>query len=123
MAVRVGPMSPVRRCVSRRLAVWCAALVVALVAAAPARAQVSTFDLSGTISDDQGGVLPGVTVTARNEETGTTRSAVTDAAGATLSRRCRRKAAGKSPRSSPASARSGDRRCVSRRTPSPSSTS
>ena len=81
MALRVGPMHPVTRRVSRRLVAWGAALLVTLVAAAPARAQVSTFDLSGTVSDDQGGVLPGVTVTVRNEETGISRSAVTDSAG------------------------------------------
>ena len=38
--------------------------------AAPLAAQVSTFDLGGVIKDAQGGVLPGVTVTMRNEKHG-----------------------------------------------------
>src|SRR3954467_8319572 len=50
-------------------------IVVAIgVSATPLRAQVSTFDLSGVIKDEQGAVLPGVTVTMRNEATGLTRS-------------------------------------------------
>ena len=57
-----------------------AALALALVAAAAA-AQVSTFDLSGVIKDEQGGVLPGVSVTMRNEASGQTRTVVTDASG------------------------------------------
>ena len=59
----------------------CVALVVAVLPMASAEAQVSTFDLSGTVKDDQGGVLPGVTVTVRNEETGLTRTVVTDQVG------------------------------------------
>jgi outer membrane receptor protein involved in Fe transport len=65
----------------RQLQALCVALAVALVPIARADAQVSTFDLSGTVKDDQGGVLPGVTVTARNEQTGATRTVVTDAVG------------------------------------------
>jgi hypothetical protein len=57
------------------------AFVLAIAAFSPASAQVSTFDLSGTVKDDQGGVLPGVTVTVRNEQTGITRSVVTDDVG------------------------------------------
>lgn len=49
--------------------------------AAPLAAQVSTFDLSGVIKDPQGGVLPGVTVTMRNESTGLARTVVTDTNG------------------------------------------
>src|SRR5947208_8247275 len=45
------------------------------------RADITRFDLSGTITDNTGGVLPGVTVTLKNVDTGSTRSAVTDAAG------------------------------------------
>ncbi|HUE90159.1 MAG TPA: TonB-dependent receptor [Vicinamibacterales bacterium] len=48
---------------------------------ANAAAQVSTFDLSGTVRDAQGGVLPGVTVSVRNEETGVSRVVVSDEAG------------------------------------------
>ena len=56
--------------------VFAAALVVR-----PASADVTRFDLSGIVTDATGGVLPGVTVAARNTDTGFTRSAVTDAAG------------------------------------------
>jgi outer membrane receptor protein involved in Fe transport len=59
----------------------CVALVLALLPIASVEAQVSTFDLSGTIKDDQGGVLPGVNVTVRNAETGLSRTVVTDQAG------------------------------------------
>ncbi len=65
----------------RRLGILCAAFVLALVTASTTFAQVSTFDLSGTVKDDQGGVLPGVTVTVRNEQTGITRTVVTDDVG------------------------------------------
>jgi carboxypeptidase family protein/TonB-dependent receptor-like protein len=44
-----------------------------------ARAQEAT--LSGTVNDTQGGVLPGVTITATNEDSGNTFLAVTDGAG------------------------------------------
>jgi hypothetical protein len=57
-------------------------LAVALGAiAVPLAAQVSTFDLSGVIKDEQGGVLPGVTVTMRNEATGLARTVVSDSNG------------------------------------------
>ena len=65
----------------RPLQILCVALALTLVPLSPASAQVSTFDLSGTVKDDQGGVLPGVTVTVRNEQTGTTRAVVTDQVG------------------------------------------
>jgi len=44
-------------------------------------AQVTTGSISGTISDDSGASLPGVTVTGRNIATGATRTSVTDSAG------------------------------------------
>ena len=37
--------------------------------------------LTGAVEDPSGGVLPGVTITARNAQTGTTRTAVTDGSG------------------------------------------
>src|SRR3954469_3866001 len=49
--------------------------------AAPLAAQVSTFDLSGVVKDAQGGVLPGATVTMRNESTGLSRTVVSDTNG------------------------------------------
>jgi hypothetical protein len=52
-----------------------------LIASAPVRADITRFDLSGVITDSTGGVLPGVTVTLKNADTGQVRSAVTDADG------------------------------------------
>src|SRR5262245_42323381 len=65
----------------RRLRILGVALALALAPLSRAQAQTSTFDLSGTVKDDQGGVLPGATVTARNEQTGTVRTVVTDQTG------------------------------------------
>src|SRR5581483_4121741 len=55
--------------------------VLALVAAfaAPAFAQIEGGSIGGTIKDEQGGVLPGVSVTAQGVDA--TLTAVTDAAG------------------------------------------
>src|SRR5687768_13864553 len=58
-----------------------ATLLCVTVLAAPALAQSTGGSLLGTITDDQGGVLPGVTVSARNTETGLTRTTVTGADG------------------------------------------
>ena len=63
----------------QRLAKAVALLVVLLALAAPAVAQTLTGSITGTISDPQGGVLPGVTVSLTGR-TGT-RTAVTDEAG------------------------------------------
>ncbi len=52
------------------MAVWCAA---------PAYAQ--NAQINGTLKDNTGGVLPGVTVTAKNEQTGFTRTTVSQATG------------------------------------------
>jgi hypothetical protein len=46
-----------------------------------AQARLTGSDLQGTVRDDSGGVLPGVTVTATNTATNQSRSGVTDAAG------------------------------------------
>ena len=58
----------------------CAVLAAAIVAA-PASAQVSTFDLSGTVVDPSSAVLPGVTVALKNTKTGLARAEVTDDRG------------------------------------------
>src|SRR5437773_10908380 len=56
-------------------------LVIALAAMAlPAWAQ-STATLQGTVTDQQGAVVPGATIVVRNLTTGVERSLVTDAAG------------------------------------------
>ena len=62
--------------------VFTAALLFALAfVAPPATAQTTNGVISGIISDAQGGVLPGVTVTGRNPDTGLTRTVVTEADG------------------------------------------
>src|SRR5712691_3844140 len=48
---------------------------------APAWAQLSTAQLSGRVTDESGAVLPGVTVTATQTDTGLTRSVTTDGTG------------------------------------------
>jgi hypothetical protein len=56
------------------------ALMSALMSAAPARAQ-SNATLSGTVTDAQGAVMPGVSITVHNSATNQDRVVVTDAAG------------------------------------------
>jgi hypothetical protein len=58
-----------------------AILLLTLGLAAPAVAQGERGVIGGTVADAQGGVLPGVTITARNINTGFTQSAVTEADG------------------------------------------
>jgi hypothetical protein len=58
-----------------------ASLAVLVVAPRPAAAQFERSTVTGTIVDQQGGVVPGVTVTAVNTSTKQARSAVTDASG------------------------------------------
>src|SRR5688572_6218944 len=65
-------------CVVRSLA----GVVLVLVASAVASAQVgSTAQISGTVRDVSGGVLPGADVTATQTDTGATRSAVANETG------------------------------------------
>jgi len=56
-------------------------LLYSLFPAAPAWAQLSTAQLSGRVTDESGGVLPGVTITVTQTDTGFTRSDVTNADG------------------------------------------
>jgi outer membrane receptor protein involved in Fe transport len=59
-----------------------AALFASLLAVpSVVRADITRFDLSGTITDGTGAVLPGVTVSLANADTGFNRSTVTDAEG------------------------------------------
>src|SRR5881396_7148 len=51
------------------------------IAPSPARGDITRFDLSGTITDGTGAVLPGVTVSLANADTGFNRSTVTDGQG------------------------------------------
>ena len=59
-----------------------AALVLACAFANPAIAQQTTGTISGRVLDAQGSAVPGVTVTARNTDTGFVRTEVSDAEGA-----------------------------------------
>src|SRR5436309_8474231 len=52
-----------------------------LLTTTSAWAQLSTAQLSGRITDESGAVLPGVTVTATQTDTGLTRSVTTDEKG------------------------------------------
>jgi hypothetical protein len=67
-----------------RRSTW-APLLVALAAlfvfSAPSAAQITTADVVGTVSDNTGGMVPGVTVTARNTATGLVQTTVTDTGG------------------------------------------
>jgi hypothetical protein len=69
---------PRRRRASGTLA-WIFGLLI--VSAAPAVAQFDRGAISGTIKDEQGGVIPGVTVTARNTQTQQLVTTVTDSSG------------------------------------------
>jgi outer membrane receptor protein involved in Fe transport len=57
------------------------ALVAAIALAAPAFAQQTAGNIAGRVLDPQGAAMPGVTVTAKNPETGFTRTGVSDAEG------------------------------------------
>src|SRR2546421_5992957 len=57
------------------------ALVLLLAIAAPAIAQFDRGSISGTIKDEQGGVMPGVTVTATNTQTQQGQTTTTNGTG------------------------------------------
>jgi hypothetical protein len=71
--MRLSMMTIVRR-------VWLVA-AFSVCAAATLRAQGGTGRIEGTLHDEQGGVLPGVTMVLRNQESGVTRTLVTEADG------------------------------------------
>ena len=56
-------------------------LVSSIFFAAPAHAQRSTGSIRGTVRDATQAVLPGATVTVSNEDTGLSRTVVTNSAG------------------------------------------
>jgi hypothetical protein len=60
------------------------AFALGVVLSAPAFAQLSTAQLAGKVTDTSGAVLPGVTVTMTQAETGAARSVVTDSDGSYL---------------------------------------
>ena len=57
--------------------------LIAMVAAAPARAQ-STGAIQGTVTDAQGAVVPGAMIVIRHQSTAVERSVVSDVAGGYL---------------------------------------
>jgi len=58
---------------------WSLMVALVLICAAPAIAQIQSGTISGTVSDEQGGVLPGVNVTVQGVDA--TQTFVTDASG------------------------------------------
>ena len=56
-------------------------LLLAAASSAFAQSQAANGSIEGTVADTSGGVLPGVTVTVTNIETGTSRAIVTNEAG------------------------------------------
>jgi hypothetical protein len=58
-----------------------AVFLLAFVFNFPANAQVNTADITGRVTDEQGHVVPGATVTATSTNTGAKRSVTTDDAG------------------------------------------
>jgi hypothetical protein len=65
----------------RRVSIAALVFAFACSVATTAMAQTTNGVISGIISDAQGGVLPGVTVTGRNADTGLTRTVVTESDG------------------------------------------
>lgn len=63
-----------------RIVVLCVVTLM-LLPAQSARAQGASGTITGTVSDESGGILPGASVTVRNEETGATRELVTGEGG------------------------------------------
>src|SRR5436190_6272142 len=57
-------------------------MLLAAALCAAASAQETTGTITGTTTDQTGAVLPGVTVTIKNTDTGMSRSVVTNASGA-----------------------------------------
>jgi hypothetical protein len=58
-----------------------AALLLAAVGIRPALAQQTSGNIGGRVLDQQGSAIPGASVTARNPETGFTRSVLSDSEG------------------------------------------
>src|SRR5262245_14149749 len=65
----------------RRLQVGAALWLLLCALGSPARAQQGTAEISGKVTDEQGGVLPGVALTVTNQETGVFRDLVTNPDG------------------------------------------
>ena len=74
-------LATVRR--SSRPGTWLGVLPLALLAcfAVPVLAQVSNAVVTGIVTDEQRGILPGVTITVTNAESGVVRTSVTEEYG------------------------------------------
>ena len=64
-----------------RTTLWTFALVVALLVAIPAAAQLTTADILGTVTDAAGAVVPNAKVTVVNTATSATRTLQTNGSG------------------------------------------
>ena len=69
---------------SQRIPILSCLVLVLLALPAPASAQAPTAQISGRVTDTSGAVLPGVTVTATQTDTGLVRTTVTDDTGSWL---------------------------------------
>ena len=67
--------------------VWAVTLVMLLIGADRAAAQNAS--VTGTVTDQSGGVMPGAVVTAHNQETGLARAATTATTASSACPRCR----------------------------------
>lgn len=67
-----------QRCFTSQIFTLCLCFLTAL---SLSLGQIATGIISGTVTDASGGVLPGVTITVRNVDTGITQSVLTDDAG------------------------------------------
>src|SRR5262245_11653441 len=65
----------------RRVIQFTALILAMLGLAVPARAQVANAVITGIVTDAQGGVLPGVTITVRDADSGVTRTIITETDG------------------------------------------
>ena len=65
----------------RALPLWAALAILALGFTSPVAAQTQLGAIQGTITDQSAGVLPGVTVTVTQVETGVSRSTVSNETG------------------------------------------
>src|SRR6266481_9337521 len=83
MSVQTQPRQPLKEGPMSMLRLLRVAAVLAMVVAigATAHAQAITGSISGTVVDEQGQSIPGATVTAIDERTGSARSDTTDTRG------------------------------------------
>ena len=65
----------------RRAAITLAVVLSILSAPSPSGAQATTAELTGRVTDPEGAVVPGVTITIRNQDTGLVRTSVTNPSG------------------------------------------